>query len=221
MERWKQQFAESATRRSAEVAHDLKTPLNIAVLNLELARMKLKRFVEPPEEETVSEYLRAVEGELRRMARIFDAYFVYSVPPDTDLPEPLDPLPLVEDVLSSAALRAEYSGGSRVCIHPQRLTVLLHNLVAGAQALLQPETMSIRVTGDQQQWTVNFSGIRQHPDEELSKIFKFYYTGMSGAPELGLATARLIAETYGGSVETHAESEGNLTVQLALPCGDE
>ena len=55
---------------------------------------------------------------------------------------------------------------------------------------------------------------------EMGKLFKFYYTDESGNPDISLATARLIAESYGGSLD--ARAEGNrMFMELVLPAGDQ
>ena len=219
MKSWKEQFAESTNRRSAEVAHDLKTPLNVAVLNLELARMKLRKVTETDDGESIPGYLKSVEGELRRIARIFDAYFVYVVPP-SDEPPPLTPLMrVVEEVASDHRIEVAADGPDiEVRIHPERLRVLVSNLVAGWLAVLVDPVAEL-VTADGVVRLVA-RGKLQRNDEELSKIFKFYYTDASGAPALGLATARLIAETYGATLESRSE-DGGVAIELKFPAGVE
>ena len=54
---------------------------------------------------------------------------------------------------------------------------------------------------------------------ELSRIFKFYYTDPQGSPDLSLAAARLITETYGGELNATQESD-KVAIQLSLPLGD-
>ena len=49
-------------------------------------------------------------------------------------------------------------------------------------------------------FTIAVSGKPASPDFEITKIFKFYYTDALGNPDLSLAAARLIAETYGGEL---------------------
>ena len=85
MEPWLERFARANFQRSADTAHDLKTPLNVAVLNLELLRMRLRK-IGAEEDEKLGEYTRAIETELRRMSRIFDAFFLLSTPPKGDEP---------------------------------------------------------------------------------------------------------------------------------------
>jgi hypothetical protein len=63
------------------------------------------------------------------------------------------------------------------------------------------------------------SGDAPAQDFEVTKIFKFYYTDPQGNPDLSLATARLIAETYGGEVNAVQERD-TVTIRLSLPLGD-
>jgi len=79
MDRWLEPFAQTAFRRSADTAHDLKTPLNVAILNLELLKMRLAKLVQSPDDK-IGAYAASIEVELRRMARIFDAFFLLSAP---------------------------------------------------------------------------------------------------------------------------------------------
>src|SRR5260370_21293634 len=105
MESWLEHFAHAGFRRSADTAHDLKTPLNVAVLNLELMRMRVRKLAEGIEDEKIAMYARSIEAELRRMARIFDAFFVLSTPPQGEgAPEPIDVCALCAEAASAAGL---------------------------------------------------------------------------------------------------------------------
>src|SRR5712691_8622243 len=83
MDRWLEPFAQTAFRRAADTAHDLKTPLNVAILNLELLKMRLAKLVQSPDDK-IGAYAASIEVELRRMARIFDAFFLLSAPPKNE-----------------------------------------------------------------------------------------------------------------------------------------
>jgi hypothetical protein len=67
-------------------------------------------------------------------------------------------------------------------------------------------------------FTVTIQGSPQTPGLELTKIFKFYYTDPQGNPDLSLAVARLIAETYGGGLNAVEES-GKVSLRLSFPLG--
>src|SRR3954452_22927937 len=88
MQSWLDHFASTNFRRRSNTAHDLKTPLNVAVLNLELLRMRVSKLA-GGEDEKVKAYAKSIEAELRLMAKIFDPFFVLSTPPKDD-EEPLD-----------------------------------------------------------------------------------------------------------------------------------
>ncbi len=118
MDKWLQLFALASFRRSADTAHDLKTPLNIAVLNLELLRMRVRKLT-GTDDEKLNEYARALELELRRMARIFDTFFLLSTPPKGESePQPVD----IGAITAEAAATAGYTADS-----PARGTVLAHD----------------------------------------------------------------------------------------------
>src|SRR5947199_8495032 len=102
MESWLDHFASTNFRRSSDTAHDLKTPLNVAVLNLELLRMRVAKLT-GDEDEKVNAYAKAIESELRRMARIFDTFFVLSTPPkDDEQPADVDICPLCTEAAAGA-----------------------------------------------------------------------------------------------------------------------
>ncbi len=84
MDSWLESFAQPNFLRSADTAHDLKTPLNVAVLNLELLRMRVRKLTHAQDDEKLAMYAGAIEMELRRMARIFDAFFVLATPPKNE-----------------------------------------------------------------------------------------------------------------------------------------
>ena len=67
--------------------------------------------------------------------------------------------------------------------------------------------------------SLRFLGRVAASEFELTKIFKFYYTDPLGNPDLSIATARLIAETYGGRLDATQERD-TVILRLSLPLGD-
>src|ERR1051326_8036334 len=80
MDPWLEEFARTAFRRSGDTAHDLKTPLNVELLRMRIAKLAGAAA----DDEKILAYTRSIETELRRMARIFDAFFLLSTPPKGD-----------------------------------------------------------------------------------------------------------------------------------------
>ncbi len=219
MDSWLERFARVSFERSSDTAHDLKTPLNVAILNLELMRMRLGKLL--PGDEKTTEYTRAIEAELRRLAHIFDAFFTYSTPPaHGHAPEAVPIGVLVREVSrrQNLAMKEENSS-AMVTFYEPRLRDLIRFFFEGAVKLVEPDTLTCTAEVQGGHYSVTVEGNVAQQAFELGKIFKFYYTDASGEADLSLATARLIAETCGGAV-TAAENNGKLILQLSLPSGD-
>jgi signal transduction histidine kinase len=208
MDPWLELFARANFLRSADTAHDLKTPLNVAVLNLELMRMRLRKVSEGAEDEKIASYAASIELELRRMARIFDAFFLLSTPPKNEGE------PVLVDV---APILAEYeltiAAPARVRTHESRIRQAFKYLFDGAAKVIIAHTADVRRDDNLR---ITISGKPYTPDLEVTKIFKFYYTDADGNPELSLASSRLIVETYGGTLSA-IQNDSAITIELSLP----
>ena len=219
MESWLEHFAHAGFRRSADTAHDLKTPLNVAVLNLELLRMRVRKLAEGIEDEKVTAYARSIEMELRRMARIFDAFFVLSTPPKGEgSPGPIDLCPLCAEAASAAGLTLSVDRSAMAVAHESRIRQAFKLFFEGAVKILQPRERDVSVECDGS-FRLTVCGVPQAEDFELTKIFKFYYTDPLGNSDLSLAAARLIAETYGGELIA-AQERDKVSLRLTLPLGE-
>lgn len=216
MEPWLERFAEVNFLRSADTAHDLKTPLNVAVLNLELLRMRLAKLAEANGDEKITAYAAAIETELRRMARIYDAFFLLSTPPKGEgEPGLIDVTPILNE-----ALGTDYARPAMVLTHPSRIRQVAKLFFDGGSKILDEKNRAITIELSGKDLNVLMSGRVVDSEIELTKIFKFYYTDPAGNPDLSLATARLIAETYGGVLDATRERD-TVTVRLTLPLGDQ
>jgi len=220
MDPWLEAFARAAFLRSSDTAHDLKTPLNVAVLNLELLRMRVKKLT-GTEDTKVNEYSRAIDMELRRMAEIFDTFFVLSTPPrGEDAPAPIDVSAILVDAAEEAGFPVGAVQSAIVRAHEARIRQAFKLFFSGASKVLSPKKREVIAgNGDPGAFSIRIAGVPAASDFELSRIFKFYYTAADGTPDLSLAAARLIAETYGGELNAVEESD-KVTLRLSLPLGD-
>jgi K+-sensing histidine kinase KdpD len=218
MDKWLELFALTNFRRSSDTAHDLKTPLNVAVLNLELLRMRMAKLT-GEEDEKLSAYAKSIEVELRRMAKIFDTFFLLSTPPKGDeAPAAVDIAVLTAETAAAGGFSVEASVSGTVLAHEVRIRQALTMFFDGAAALLGAEGRVLRVSQEGTAFVVTVSGRPAAGELELTKIFKFYYTDALGNPDLSLATARLIAETYGGELNATQESD-KVVLRLSFPLG--
>ena len=220
MEPWLERFALANFTRSADTAHDLKTPLNVAVLNLELLRMRVAKLAEATGDEKITAYAAAIETELRRMARIFDSFFLMSTPPKGDgEPARVDLIPLIDEAARAAELDVPKASPASVLAHESRIRQALKLFFEGATRFLDAGSRKVTVERSNGYVDLVMSGRVSGSEFELSKVFKFYYTDPSGNPDLSLATARLIVETYGGRLNATQERD-TVTLRLSLPLGD-
>lgn len=216
MEHWLENFARANFQRSADTAHDLKTPLNVAVLNLELLRMRLRKIGGEDDEKVVT-YTRAIDTELRRLGHIFDAFFLLSTPPKNEgAPITLNVVPICGDAAASAGFAIHTNGNAFVLGHEARIRQAYKLFFDGASKAFAERNASAGL--DERCYTVTLAGTPAAPDFEVTKLFKFYYSDADGNPDLSLAVARLIAETYGGELNAAVDRD-KVVLRLSLPLG--
>ena len=103
--------------------------------------------------------------------------------------------------------------------HESRIREAFRLFFEGATKVLKQESIRLSV-GRDPGFAASVSGSLASPGIELSKIFKFYYTDPQGNPDLSLAAARLIVETYGGELIATEESD-KVLLRLSLPPGEQ
>jgi two-component system OmpR family sensor kinase/two-component system sensor histidine kinase BaeS len=230
------QRAEQQRRNlTADIAHELRTPLHIIQGTLE----GMLDGVYPPDSENISATLE----ETRLLARLVNDLQTLSLAEAGQLP--LHPVQLqagdlLADVITSFAAQAEEQGVSlhldlpadpaALALHadPDRLDQVLSNLVSnalrhtprggtitlGAAAIPGGVRLLVRDTG---------SGI---PPEDLPYIFDRFWRGdrsrtrASGAGSgLGLAIARQLVRAHGGQIQVESQPAGGTRFIIELPGG--
>lgn len=220
MEPWLERFARTCLRRSSDTAHDLKTPLNVAVLNLELLKMRLRKIAGDDGDAKLDGYAAAVELELRRMARIFDTYFLLSTPPKTEDHATVDVAALTAEAATQSGFAWNATDAFPVSAHESRIRQALRLFFEGSTKVLRPDGRTAVASRNGGDYVVTVAGPPVDPDLELTKIFKFYYSDPDGNPDLSLATARLVIETYGGELLASQESD-KVMFRLSVPPGEQ
>ncbi len=220
MDNWLERFARANFQRSADTAHDLKTPLNVAVLNLELLRMRIRKLTDRTDDPKLLEYTKALEVELRRMARIFDTFFLLSTPPKgNEPPVPVDVAPICAEEAAVMRVAVEGFAAAFVIAHEARIRQAFRLFFEGAATLFPNGSLRASIGREGGRLEVRVPGVPESADFEPTKLFKFYYTDPQGNPDLSLATARLIVETYGGELNATEESD-KVVLRLSLPLGE-
>jgi two-component system sensor histidine kinase BaeS len=222
---------------TADVAHELRTPLHIIQGNLEGI---LDDVYQPTEE-----HINATLDETRTLARLVEDLRTLSLAEAGQLPlvkETVDVAELLADVHTSFSGQAEAAGidlrvTTKDGTQPMtiigdvgRLDQVLSNLLAnalrhtpaGGTITLQAESceegvhVTVRDTGE---------GI---PAEDLPYIFDRFWRGdrsrshAGGAGSgLGLAIARQLVQSHGGRIDVQSEAGQGTTFTIHLPAGND
>jgi two-component system sensor histidine kinase BaeS len=220
-------------RLTADVAHELRTPLHIIQGNLEGI---LDGIYEPN-----SEHIGATLEETRMLARLVDDLQTLSLAESGQLSlhlEPVDIPELLSDVQTSFSGQAEAAQliiSTEIVGEPTQLTVqgdrgrldqVLANLVANALRHTPPGG-SIKLQAE-----ANPNGVRLTvkdtgegiPAEDLPYIFDRFWRGnkfrshQEGVGSgLGLAISRQLVQAHGGSIQVESQPGQGATFIIDLP----
>jgi hypothetical protein len=193
-------------------------PLNVAVLNLELLRMRLRKL-DCGDDEKIEAYTRAIEVELRRLGRVFDAFFLLSTPPKNEgAPTLVDAAPIFVETAAEAGFTLSIGEAVFIAAHGARIRQAAKLFFEGTSKFLDASGRNAVAASEGDTFHVSVTGRPVVEDSETSKLFKLYYTDSDGNPDLSMAVARLIAETYGGELNA-VEERDKVMIRLSFPTG--
>lgn len=207
------------------VVHDLKSPLNSLVVNLELLKASLG---EQPELERQHRYVRVLHEELMRLNRAVDR-LLPAAGPGNDQPGRFDLRDLLDEVVSLVSTTARHqsirvtvdAGAERVPIEGYRDRVRQALLCVITNALeAMPEggelALGLEVRGGRVALSVSDTGSGV-PEDAGDRIFDLYYSTKQQHEGLGLYVARSVVESTKGSIEHSRESAGGSRFTFVLP----
>ncbi|MGB3717380.1 MAG: ATP-binding protein [Candidatus Promineifilaceae bacterium] len=215
---------------TADIAHDLRTPLSIILGHSEA----LSEGVLPPSSETY----HVLHEEAKRLSRMVDELRTLSLAEAGELDlvlRPISPEDLLARTVAAFLPQAEKKGVELVLdaghdlpdvdVDPDRIAQVLDNLMSNALRFT-PEGGRVQLSakGDrgQVQLIVEDDGPGV-PAEEVSYIFSRFYrgdkarSGQEGSSGLGLAIARSIVEAHGGRISAASEQGQGVRFIVELP----
>lgn len=214
-------------RFTADMAHELRTPLAAMRGNLEILRRGARH-----DPEMLAESLHDIESEVLRLSRMANDLLILAQA-DAGVPLRLSDVALDEVVLEvyrelrpladGVQLRVDLQDQVMIAGDRDRLKQALLNLLANALQYTPADgsiVLGLRREGTFALLEVTDTGpgIR---DEHLPYLFDRFYRGdrarAHGGAGLGLAIVKWVAEAHGGQVKVATEPERGTTFTIQLP----
>lgn len=220
------------------VSHELKTPLNTLILEVQLRKLQLGRNnFAAFSDDKLRQMVDKDERQIRSLIRLIDDMLDVSRMRSGKLsirPAQVELMHLLERVVSDLSLQAATTGSSLAlrphdgvtgCWDEFRVEQVIVNLLTNAlrYGCGQPVEVSVERTGELVRIDVRDQGKGIAPSD-LERIFEPYERGArNGEPKglgLGLYISRQLAISHGGELRvTSKPGEGSI-FSLVLPCTD-
>jgi len=212
---------------AAGVAHEIRNPLNAMGMGLQ----RLKREFLPQEESKREEYLSFADlilKEVRRVNEIIEQFLTLSRPFDLkrregSLQELLKHLvTLFHEEANAQGITLRLETGhdlTSLWMDGEKLTQAFINIMKnGMQAMETGGILKIEARSFKNSIEVVFSdsgsGI---PEDQMEKVFNYYYTTKEKGVGLGLPIAHRIIEAHGGQLKIESKSGVGTRVAVLLP----
>lgn len=209
------------------LAHEIRNPLNAAVLELHLLGRGIERLPDAGTRDPMKRRVRIVEDEIKRLERLLTD-FLELARPRAPQREPVDLGRVLADVieLEGEALAARkihlvksFEPGCVAIGDVEKLKQVALNLVVNALDVM-PEggALHVGVGGDAHEvWmAIDDSGPGVDPTI-LAEIFDPFFTTKAAGTGLGLAIVRKLVDQHGGRVVFDTERGVGTKVRVALP----
>jgi nitrogen fixation/metabolism regulation signal transduction histidine kinase len=212
-----------------QVAHEIKNPLTPIRLGIQHLERVHDAGARADFDRTLRDTARRILAEIDRLDTIARAFSRFGAPTEGQPPlQAVDLHALARDVVQLYALGDEPGGargGARVALagaagraahaRPDEVKEVLVNLVENAR---NAGARTIRMTVDQEGLRLTVaddgSGIAPHA---LERVFEPTFSTRSSGAGLGLAIARRLVESWGGTITLTSRLGSGTTVQMVLP----
>ena len=209
------------------LAHEIRNPLNAAVLELHLLGRGIDRLADPAVRDPMKRRVTIVESEIKRLERLLTD-FLELARPRAPQREPVDLARVLTDVLE---LEAEAIATHHVAVirdvapdctalgDVEKLKQVALNLVVNSLDVMPDGGVLIAgVGGDHAEvWlSIGDNGPGVDPSI-LAEIFDPFFTTKAAGTGLGLAIVRKIVDQHQGRVVVDTKKGAGTTVRVVLP----
>ena len=207
---------------AANLAHEIRNPLNALSINLELLEEELADRPAPPEA------TRLARREISRLARLVNDFLVYARPTPPSL-EAVELGPLFEEVADLMRNECERAGielrlaklETTAWADRGQLFQVLVNLAQNAcQAVSQSprKVVTLAASADDSSVVLDVtdtgSGIAR---SDIHRAREAFFSRRKGGTGLGLAIADRIVASHGGTLTLSNQPDGGLRARIVLP----
>ncbi len=211
------------------LAHEIRNPLNAAVLQLHLLDKDLGKLdLDPDVRTALNRRTRIVGDEIGRLSRLLTEFLELTRPRGIAR-EPVHVAQLVDDVLDleratadGVGVRIERDIAPDGCVamgDQEKLKQVMLNLVVNAlEAMRTGGTLTVRVASEGGWVTVTVldTGVGIEP-ALLGNVFDPFFTTKEGGTGLGLSIVRQIVDRHDGRVRIESERGRGTKVTVDLP----
>jgi PAS domain S-box-containing protein len=210
----------------AGLAHELRNPLNGAMLQLVVAERHVARS-NAPALAPATQAIAHATAEIRRLSALLDDFLLFARPLPVEL-QRVDVRTLVDLAVDRAAPKAQPAGvaislapGAPAVaeVDPSRVEGAIYHLLANAvEAAARAADREVRVAIELRGNTIAIE-VADHgaglPAED-APIFDPFFTTKENSTGLGLAIVERVATDHGGAI-TYARHDGTTRFRLELP----
>ena len=215
---------------SAGLAHEIRNPLNAALLQLELLGRIGSRVADPSQRERIGDCARLVQSEIRRLTRLLEEFLSLARPRTLER-YPVDVRALLDYVATMQRPLAEIAhielqvvvpdGLPRVLGDQPKLTQVLINLVVNAIDAMREAGMrgTIELRGEAvgDRVCIRVADTGPGIDERVAKdLFRPFVSTKEMGTGLGLSIAKRIIDQHGGTVELGPRPGGGTVASVLL-----
>jgi PAS domain S-box-containing protein len=209
------------------LAHEIRNPLNAAVLELHLLGRSIERLGDATAREPMKRRVGIVEAEIKRLERLLTD-FLELARPRAPQREPVDLQRVVSDVIDleeeaiashGVELVRELGSDCFALGDVEKLKQVALNLVVNAlDAMPERGTLRVGVDGDVAEVWMSISDTGPGVDPTiLAEIFDPFFTTKAAGTGLGLAIVRKIVDQHSGRIVIDTKRGQGTTVRVILP----
>jgi PAS domain S-box-containing protein len=209
------------------LAHEIRNPLNAAVLELHLLARGIARLEQPSVREPMRRRVHVVESEIRRLERLLTEFLELARPRPPEH-EALDLGQVIAEVVELESQATKRSGvqveqhlerGARVVGDHEKLKQVVLNLVVNAlDAMPEGGRLDLRLGVEAEDVVLRVADTGKGIDPRiLAEVFDPFFTTKPAGTGLGLAIVRRIVDQHGGRVSLSSTPGEGTTAIVRLP----